>query len=118
VNVTACSKVDGFGAETNAMALPLVFTTWISEAELVRKLPFPVYDIVMVWLPPVSTDVVKVAIPLLSATVPRVFTPSLKVTFPEAPPGVTVAVKVTDCPKLDGFRDELADVVLAARFTV
>jgi hypothetical protein len=31
--------------------------------------------------------------------------------------GVTVAVKVTDCPKLEGFRDEVRVVLVVALLT-
>ena len=58
--------------------------------------------------------------PLLSAPVPSVVVPSLKVTVPVGVPPVevTVAVKVTAAPKVDGFRDEASEVELLACFTV
>jgi hypothetical protein len=43
--------------------------------------------------------------------------PSLKVTVPVGVPepcGVTVAVKVTGCPKTDGLTDEVTAVVVVA----
>jgi len=52
---------------------------------------------------------------------PSVEVPSMNVTMPPAvpePAGVTVAVKVTDCPATDGFVDDATDVVLAALLTV
>ena len=50
----------------------------------------------------------KVAVPPLSVPVPRMVAPSSKVTLPVGVPvaglmAVTVAVKVTDCPKTEGF---------------
>jgi hypothetical protein len=47
--------------------------------------------------------------------------PSLKVTVPVGVPGkllVTVAVKVTLCPKTDGFTDEVTVVDVLSRVTV
>ena len=57
----------------------------------------------------------------LSVPVPIVVPPSLKVTVPEAFPGTlsfTVAVNVTDAPKVEGFEDEITVVVVDAWFTV
>jgi hypothetical protein len=42
-----------------------------------------------------------------------VVVPSLNVTLPVAEEGVTVAVKVTDCPSVEGFCEELSTVLLA-----
>src|SRR5437667_3474247 len=64
--------------------------------------------------------VVKMAEPLMSALVAKGVAPSLKVTVPlgvPAPP-LTVAVKVTDWPKTDGFCEEATLVVVEAAFTV
>ena len=66
-----------------------------------------------------SVEVTKVAVPLLSAPVPKVVAPSLKVTVPVGVPApgadaVTVAVKVTDCPKTDGLAEEETVVALPA----
>jgi hypothetical protein len=63
---------------------------------------------------------VKAAFPELSVPVPSVVVPFLNVTDPVGVPPVevTVAVKVTVAPNVDGFRDEASDVELAACFTV
>ena len=50
--------------------------------------------------------------------VPRTVAPSLNVTVPVAVDGVTVAVKITEAPKVDGLRLDVTTVVVAARFTV
>lgn len=63
---------------------------------------------------------VSVATPLVNATVARVVAPFLKTTFPvgvDGPLEVTVAVKVTDCPKVDGLRDEVSKVEVEYLFT-
>src|ERR1700736_207353 len=53
--------------------------------------------------------------PATSATEPRALVPSLNVTVPIAVPEValTVAVRVTGWPKVDGFSEEARAVVVA-----
>lgn len=61
------------------------------------------------------------AVPPDKAPVPRVVAPSLNVTKPVGTPAVllmTVAVKVTDVPYVDGLRDDPAFIVVDAGFTV
>src|SRR5215469_18353049 len=65
----------------------------------------------MVWLPPPSALVVKLACPPDTVPVPSSFVPSKNCTVPvgdgapEAPPLVLIcAVKVTACPRDEGFR--------------
>ena len=53
----------------------------------------------------------KVAVPPASVAVPSVAGPSLKVTVPVGVLPVTVAVKVTEVPKDEGFEEELRIVV-------
>jgi hypothetical protein len=71
----------------------------------------------MRWTPVVRDDVVNVACPeALSVPMPIVVVPSSNVTVPVGVPvpllGVTVAVKVTDCPNVLGFGDEVRSVVV------
>ena len=61
---------------------------------------------------------VYVAFPLVMLPVPSVVLPSLNVTVPVAVVDETVAVKVTDEPYADGFKDEANVVVELALFTV
>ena len=54
---------------------------------------------------------------------PRVVGPSLKVTLPVGVPApgataLTFAVKVTDCPTIAGFFDDVSVVAVDAAFTV
>ena len=58
------------------------------------------------------------AVPPDRLTVPRIVAPSLNVTVPVAVDGVTVDVKVTEAPKVDGLRLDVTTVVVAAGFTV
>ena len=73
-------------------------------------------------MPAAKADVVKVATPPLSVLVPMELPPSRNVTVPVGVPvaganAVIVAVKVTDCPKSEGFCDEVTTVVVSALLT-
>jgi hypothetical protein len=78
------------------------------------------------WLPAVSDEVVNVATPLAFTAVgpSRVVVglahvpPSINVTFPVVTPGVTVAVKITEPPKVDGFEFEARPVVVVTVLAV
>ena len=64
----------------------------------------------------------EVAEPEDSVTVPREVVPSKNSTVPAAVPApgavvATVAVKVTDCPKTEGFASDVNAVVVLALFT-
>ena len=70
-----------------------------------------------------SDEVANVALPELSVFVPMSAPPSLKMTVPVGVPApgdtaLTVAVNVTDTPKVDGLSDELTVVALLAGLTV
>jgi hypothetical protein len=65
----------------------------------------------------VSVEVVKVAAPLPIVPKPRVAEPSRKVTVPVTPDG-TVAVKVTDWLKVDGFSEDVSMTVGVGLLTV
>jgi len=60
---------------------------------------------------PIAAQPPAAAAPAKIRPVPSVVAPSLKVTVPVAPLPVTVAVKVTDWPKLLGLAEELTEVV-------
>jgi hypothetical protein len=84
------------------------------------KLVLPLDLAVMVCAPELSFDVVNFATPPLSDEVPSAVVPSKKVTVPVTVPlncGVTLAVKVTACPKFDGFCEEAKAVVVVALLT-
>jgi hypothetical protein len=71
--------------------------------------------------PTVRLDVDSVALPTLRVPLPNEMAPSKNVTVPVAVEGDTVAVKVTDCPTVDGLRLDPRPVVVfvfAAVFTV
>lgn len=61
-------------------------------------------------VPTLSDAVLNAALPALSVPGPSVVAPSLNVTVPLGTPvagatAETVAVKVTNCPELDGFKE-------------
>jgi hypothetical protein len=66
----------------------------------------------------VRVEVLNEATPLASVPVPIDVPLSLNVTVPVAALGETVAVKVTETPKVEGFKLELNAVVVFALFTV
>ena len=73
-------------------------------------------------VPVLKDEIEKVADPVGSSATETDRTPlSEKTTFPVGTPdvaGTTVAVKVTDWPPLEGFGDELMDVLVEAMVTV
>jgi hypothetical protein len=72
----------------------------------------------MVWLPADNDEVVRAATPPLKAPVPRTADPFLKVTispFGGVPEDeLTVALKVTAWPTVDGFSEEVRVVAVEA----
>jgi hypothetical protein len=62
--------------------------------------------------------VLNVAVSPDNVPVPRTVAPSLNVTIPVAVATLTVAVKVTEAPKVDGLRLEVTNVCVEARPTV
>jgi hypothetical protein len=97
------------------------FTTCVRVPErLPTKFPSPPYVAVIECVPTERTVVERVATPpALRAPVPIVFAPSRKVTDPVGvPPGPdTVAVKVTDWGKVEGFGVADRVIALAALLT-
>ena len=90
---------------------------------LPRFSPSLEYTAVIECAPWVSEDVEIVAFPLTSIAVPTVVAPFFNVTVPIGVPlpgatVVTVIVKVTDLPNVEGFSNEVNVVELDALFTV
>ena len=79
------------------------------------------YVAVMVCMPEASVEVLNFAASPLTATVFRRVAPSKKVTVPVTLPlncGATLAVKVTDWLKLEGFTEDISKTVVVALLTV
>ena len=121
--MTDWPKVEEFNDEPRVVAVEILFTTCDNTVGVLpENCEFPPYDAVMEWVPAVKEAVIYVACPLaFNVPVPSVVVPSLKVTVPVGVPvpelGATVAVKVTDCPTVEGFTDEVTVVVVDARLT-
>lgn len=115
VKVTDSPKVDGFTDETRPVVVLAWFTTWLTAFEvLLVKDVSPLYTAVMECVPAAKVFDENFATPPLRVLVPSVLVPLLNVTVPVGVPppdeGVTVALKVTDWPKVDGFSDEVRAV--------
>jgi hypothetical protein len=126
--VTGCPTTDGLGVWA---VIAVVVASWFTACDkdddvLVAKLPSVLYTAVtLCGLPATDSAVVlTVATPEpFSVPVPNVVAPSLNVTVPVGVPApgataVTIAVRVTDWPNTDGFRDEVSAVVVLAGPTV
>ena len=78
----------------------------------------------MLCVPTASVDVVNVATPLLRLELPMFVDPSMKVTVPVGVPlskpgcAVTVEVKVTFYPKLEGLGEEVSAVVVGVKLVL
>jgi len=73
----------------------------------------------MEWVPAVKAVVLRVTLPLVRVALPRDAVPFLNVTVPATVPAaeVTVAVKVTASPTVEGVSDETSFVLVGARST-
>jgi hypothetical protein len=118
VNCTLTPNVDGLGAEATVVVVGTVFTVCVAlAAVLASSPPLPLYWAPMVWVPVDIVDVVKVALPPLTVPIPAGPPSMLKVTVPEGvvPEGaLTVAVKVTELPKIEGLGDRARVVVVVS----
>src|SRR5258708_5686559 len=102
VKVTDWPGLEGFAEVVTVMVGVALFTVWVSVPVAELLLPSPLYVAVMGSLPAGSEDVVAVAAPPVSVDVPNAVLPLENVTVPVTPFG-SVAVKVTDCPGVEGF---------------
>lgn len=117
VKVTVCPAVEGFSEEATAVVVGRPTTVCVSAAEVLpANVASPEYFAVIECEPAVSVEVVNVACPTLRVPVPMLVAPSKNVAVPVGVPAVaeTVAVNVTDCPALDGFKDEVNAVDVGA----
>jgi hypothetical protein len=124
VNVTDWPKVEGLRDETTVVVdgAGLTLWLWIAEVEPLKLASDP-YTAVIECGPGVSAEVESVACPPASATAPSEVAPSKKVTVPVGVPEpgavtATVAVRVTELPKLVGFGADVTVVVLELLLTV
>jgi hypothetical protein len=123
VKVTDSPVVDGFADDDNEVDVAVLvgaLTTWANGVEVVdpAKVPTPENVAVMLSVSAVVKVKLQVAWPVVDDTAcvaQPVIWPllSVKATVPPSGVGETVAVKVTDSPVVDGFADELNEVVVA-----
>jgi hypothetical protein len=117
VKVMDVPTIAGLAEETSAVCeLSFSETIWSAESVPVLglKLVSPPYSAVMVCVPAESAEVAHAACSADKATFEQIgVTPSLKVMLPVGLPAetaLTVAVKVTACPTVDGFAEEISAV--------
>jgi hypothetical protein len=89
----------------------------IDDVDAAKFVSLP-YTAVMEWEATDKADVLNIATPPDNVPVPRDVVPSLKVTVPVAVDGVTVAVKVTRSPEVDGLSDDVTPVDVDALLTI
>jgi len=117
VNMTGWLNTEGFADELTVVEVEALFTTCAAAFPLLFAHPVaPVKAAVMVWLATLNAVVLNDACPDPSTGTfdARTVAPSEKVTVPTGTPApeVVVEVKVTDWPKIEGFGEELAVVVV------
>src|SRR5262249_12420656 len=124
-NVTSWPNTDVDGDTVRIVLVPERVTVTDREAEVLGlKLPSPAYWATTTCVPTNSLLSVRVATPLAPALAePMMFAPSLKLTVPVRVPepgatGVTVAVNVTDWPKVADAADTVSAVAELATPTV
>ena len=91
-----------------------LLTVCVSAAEVLpANVASPKYLAVMECEPAARAEMETEACFALSVVVPMTFAPSKNWTVPVGVPvAVTVAVKVTDCPVVDGFAEEATDILV------
>ena len=126
VKVTLAPSPEGLAELDNAVLLVALFTVWVSVL-LVEPLLLasPPYTALMLWLPAARLLVLQVAVRILpepaSATAAQPLidvAPSRKLTLPLGALPLTVAVKVTLPPAVEGVSELPIPVVLATLLTV
>jgi hypothetical protein len=126
VKVTLAPALDGFAELDNAVLLVALFTVWVSVLLVeVLLLVSPPYTALMPWLPAARLAVAQLAVRMLpepasvTAAQPLIeFAPSLKFTLPVGALPLTVAVKVTLAPAVEGVKEVAMPVVLVSLLTV
>jgi hypothetical protein len=126
VKVADCPKTDGFVPDATEVVEVAPFTVCVSVPVLDVKLVSPEYAPLRLCVPSANVAFVQVPVPPLSMTVHTAAPPLLESVMVTVPVGVpapgetaaTVAVKVTVCPKVEGFETDVSVVEDEAWFTV
>src|SRR6266702_2875020 len=110
VKVTLAPALDGLAELDTVVVLAALFTVCVSVLLVeVLLLASPAYTALMLWVPAASTAALQ---PLIGLA------PSLKLTLPVGALPLTVAVKVTLLPAVEGVSEVAMPVVLATLLTV
>ena len=125
VKVTGCRVFDGLRLDTTTVEVDALFTTWaIGDEVLALKLRSPKYFALIPPLLPASSDETAIlACPApFNVPVPNIVGPISKLTVPVGIPdpgatATTVAMRVTDCPNVDGLGIEAAVASVSALLT-
>ena len=124
VKVTLFPKSDGLRLLATTVVVLALLTIWDRLLlVLVVKLVSPAYTAMMPFVPAVMELVVKVASLAERVPLPNKVAPLKKFTVPAGVPTpgdttLTVAVKVTDCPNVDGLSPLVSKVLVDALSTV
>jgi len=135
VNVTDCPKIDGFIEETKVVEVGAGLTVWVRVPELPLKPPSVfVYTALMECGEPLTLRLAVAPLGAVAAApdpdsgtaapyaapLTKNWTEPVGVAALIAAPAMlaTVAVNVTDCPKIDGFTEEVTVVEVGAGLTV
>jgi hypothetical protein len=119
VKVTCCPAVTITAEEVSAVEVAAWTVSLTAVYEVLPvKFVSPKYFAVIEWIPSDKDEVLKAACPdAFSVPVPICMLPSKNCTMPVGVPVVeleTVAVNVTDCPRVAGFGEDVSAVELAA----
>ena len=108
------SDVEPLAAAPMVKSAGGLLTVCVSAAEVLpANVASPKYLAVMECEPAARAEMETDACFELSVVVPMTFAPSKNWTVPVGVPvAVTVAVKVTDCPVVDGFKEEATTVLV------
>jgi hypothetical protein len=124
VKVTDWPKTEGLADEVTVVVVLAWLTVWVKAGDVLGlKLVLPLEAAVSVWLPADSVVVLNVAVPLVRGTAGWAVPSRVKTTLPVGVPtpgatALTVAVKVTACPKTEGLAEDVTAVLVLALLTV
>ena len=107
----------GFSDDVIEVDVVALLTIWLTGADVLPlKLAEPWYAAVIECVPAASKETEMEALPLESVALPSVVEVEVseKTTVPVGVPDfeLTAAVKVTACPKIDGFSEEVSVVLV------
>ena len=122
MKLTDWPTVEGFGEEVKVVVVDSWTTTWVKGVDVeVVNVVSPLKTATTLWLAADAYVSEQVATPAVTVLAPQpviVVPLSEKATVPPLGVGVTVAVKVTLWPTIEGFGEDTTWVLVAVVFTV